>query len=165
MLSNAAVTKIARSRLYVFGRKNRKLFDREYRRFFEGLAQRISEGFDFRCLFLDPQAPKHVMKAAHTDDDFPIQLKSCLRDAIDMLKEYRVNSEKVCRTYDFARAASILVVDAAIIFAPIEFSPDGKARPLGRASFSVTGVDTSEGQHLIRNVLSAWEGGKPLRRV
>jgi hypothetical protein len=47
-----AVFAEAKKRLYIFGRKNRKVFDKEHDDFFAGLAARRAQGFDFRCLFL-----------------------------------------------------------------------------------------------------------------
>src|SRR5688572_13219551 len=45
-----AMFSLARKRLYIFGRKNRKAFDREHDEFFQRLPAKIAKGFDFRCL-------------------------------------------------------------------------------------------------------------------
>jgi hypothetical protein len=57
----STLSEIAAERLLVFGRKNRKLFNKNHKKFFHGLNQRIEKNFDFRVMFLDPDAPTEVL--------------------------------------------------------------------------------------------------------
>src|SRR5262245_51618338 len=84
-----AIFSLARKRLYIFGRKNRKVFDKQHDPFFERLPKLVANRFEFRCLFLNPAAPKSVIRDAHADLDFSKQLQRSIDDAKDQLRKHK----------------------------------------------------------------------------
>ncbi|PCK07242.1 MAG: hypothetical protein COA42_15320 [Alteromonadaceae bacterium] len=66
---------LATTRIWMWGRKNRKVFDKEHKDFFDDLASRRQSGFDFRVLFLDPESSPEIISKAHKDEDFSSQLE------------------------------------------------------------------------------------------
>lgn len=157
--------KIAKQRLYVFGRKNRKLFDKQHSDFFRNLRARQGEGFDFRCLFLDPKAPGHILSAAHEDADLPDQLSFCLKQSQAMLNKFGLDPDSVCRVYSIYRATAMVVVDNAVLFAPIDFDPAGKAQALTNHSFQIVDVNLALGASLMSYFLKTWETSAPISHL
>ena len=157
-----AVLNIAQKRIYIFGRKNRKLFDKEHGEFFQNLKKKIEQGFEFKCLFLDPNSPQYILSLAHQDSDFPIQLDSCIKNAVKICKQSNVEPNKVCRTYKIHRQFSIVIVDNAVLYTPIETYCDGRAIKLTKCPFSIIGAELPNGKRLINIFNSAWDGGEPV---
>jgi hypothetical protein len=153
---------IATQRLFVFGRKNRKLFDKEHADFIRSLPDRIARHFDFRCLFLDPNAPAHVLSAAHHDDDFPEQLRAAIRNAISGMVSAGLDPDRHCRTYAIQRSVTSIVVDDAILYTQIRFARNGKATQLTKCPFTVINVQSPVGQEMTTEFAELWESGLPL---
>ena len=105
----STVMEVAQRRLYIMGRKNRKVFDKEHQDFFAAMKQKIACGLDFRFLFLDPESPVHIIRAAHKDSDFPAQLESSIQAAIRLLERYGIEPRSVCRKYSILRTASVVI--------------------------------------------------------
>ena len=123
-----SVFKLARERIYIFGRKNRKVFDKEHADFFRALPPRVAGGFDFRCLFLDPSAPRHVLAEAHDSSDFDGQLMNGLKQGAAVLRDVGIDADRVCRLYSRHRTTALVVMDNIVLFTPIDFGLSGKAR-------------------------------------
>lgn len=157
------VTSLATKRLYVFGRKNRKLFDKEHADFFISLAERIANGLDFRVLFLDPDAPCHIIKCAHHDDDLGDQIRRSFKNASEALTQANVGIEKHCRLYNAQRTVSMIIVDDAILCSPIKLDKDGRAKPLTKVPFCVVGARSGHGQGLLEMFMSFWSAATPFR--
>jgi len=155
----------ARTRLYVFGRKNRKLFDKDHWLSMEELHKRIADGFDFRCLFLDPGAPSHVLSEEHEDDDFPDQLRTCLLNAVDVLRKSGIDPDNICRAYKNHRQHAIVVVDKAVMFVPVERTADGQAKRLTKCHFEVVDADSPIGAEMVNQFTGAWERAAPLSKI
>lgn len=155
-------TSIAQDRLYIFGRKNRKIFDKEHLDFINSLSQRISNGFDLRVLFLDTCANEHVLTCAHQDDDFPEQLQTCHINAKSILKNAGINPSDVCRKYDFQRTVSMLVVDDAVLYSPIKLNECGRVQTLTKSAFNATSATSEFGASLVELFLSHWENSTPM---
>ena len=152
----------ANHRLYVFGRKNRKLFDKDHWGSFEELQSRISDGFDFRCLFLDPSAPKHVIMEEHADDNFGNQLTKCINDAIDTIIKFNLNPNDICRAYKNHRQHAIVVVDNAILYSQVERDFNGRAKRLTKSQFDIVDAESPVGEDLLNCFYSTWKNGTPL---
>lgn len=153
---------IAKKRLYIFGRKNRKIFDKNYWPFFKDLKERIKKSnFDFRCLFLDCKAPEHVISDAHEDPDFINQLISCHKHAISVLKKYGINPKSVFRSYKIQRDTAMIIADNTVMFAPIERNSDGKVKRLTKRSFEVVDTNIPLGKELLKKFLLTWDSAAP----
>ena len=151
-----------RKRLYVFGRKNRKVFDKEHDDFFANLAARSTQGFDFRCLFLSPNAPKNVVAEAHGDPTFVTELKDAIVQARLRLKKHNLSHDKFCRTYKVHRPHAVIVMDELVLFAPTGVDTEGKVKPLTKAPFKIVDSSDSFGRELLDMFIAAWNNGKPL---
>lgn len=158
----STVMELAQNRLYIMGRKNRKVFDKEHHDFLAILPEKLNAGFDFRVLFLAPEAPEHIVRAAHKDEDFRDQLKNCVNTAKQTLIRYGVCPVTCCRKYTTMRIASIIVMDDAVLFSPIRLSSDGRAENLTKAPFTIMNTNISVGQSLCDSFLRYWESGKPI---
>lgn len=157
-----SVYKIANNRLFIFGRKNRKVFDKEHWWFFENLNKKMADGFDFRCLFLDTSAPELVISSAHEDNDFKEQLNQCILNAKNVLSKYGINPLNHIRTYKMVRPYSIIIADEAILFKPIEVNELGKAKKLTKSSFTLTSSTTSQGKNIEEFLETVWNNASPL---
>jgi len=154
----ATAFSLAKQRILIFGRKNRKVFDKEHEDFFRTLAERRANGLDFRCLFLDPTAPNELVAEAHGDKDFPSQLKRAIVAAADMLTRHNMPPSEVCRMYRFHRATAIVVIDDIVLFSPIAFDEHGRARGLTKSPFKIVSAADSLGSELLGNFEAAWRG-------
>lgn len=152
----------AKDRLWIFGRKNRKIFDKEHQDHLIKLAERIKDGFDFRILFLDKNSPKHVLDCAHLDSDFKSQLERSHNQAINALKEVGINATNHCRSYSITRTMSLVIVDDAVVYAPIKVNNQGIAERLTKASFSIVNSTSPIGVELIEGFQNQWDVSKSL---
>lgn len=158
----STVMEIAKQRLFIVGRKNRKVFDKDHQDFISGLKARMDSGLEFRVLFLDPDAPEHVISSAHKDDDFRDQLTGCIDVARRTLTKHGIDPQRVCRKYSTTRVASIIVVDDAVLFSPVRLSPDGRAKKLTKAPFTIMNVSTPLGEELRDSFQIMWDSGRSI---
>lgn len=146
-------------RLWIFGRKNRKLFSTENRDFFEDLERRQKNGFDFKCLFLNP-SDVNLHKFAQRGGNFTEKIKYCVDEAKNTLESNNVNFDSVCRFYDCVRTEHIIVIDNVVVYSHINYSDDNYPTPLTKASFYVTDVKNSIGQKLVEKFLDTWKNAR-----
>jgi hypothetical protein len=157
----STVCDVAAKRLTVFGRKNRKLFDKEHSDFFGELKAKVAAGFDFRCLFLDPAAPPHIISGAHQAADFSTQLDECIKCAHEMLSNAGLDPADHCRLYRTPRSTSMLVADDAVLYSPIKLTTDGRVRALTKCPFTVVNAQSPLGQELVDDLETAWSASRP----
>jgi hypothetical protein len=158
----STVCELAQKQLVVFGRKNRKLFDKEHSDFFAGIRAKLEEGFDFRCLFLDPDAPPHAIFAAHQDDGFAVELGACIDRACALLSASGLDPSRHFRLYRIQRSSSMLIVDDAVLYARIKMTPEGRACALTKCPFTVVNSRSPIGAELLEDFETAWSGARPL---
>jgi hypothetical protein len=156
------VCELARHKLVVFGRKNRKLFDKEHSDFFAPLPAKLSEGFDFRCLFLDPEAPSHVIRAAHQDDGFAAELRNSIERACAVMSANGLDPAKHFRTYRIQRNTSMLIMDEAVLHTRIRMTAEGRAYGLTKCPFTVVSSQSPSGVDLVEDFETVWSGGNVL---
>ncbi len=160
----STLTEVAKDRLYIFGRKNRKFFDKEHIEFFNGLKKRVEEGFDFKLLCLDPNAPEHVLRTAHQDDDLKTQLEGCIKSAMDVLNMTNITVENHFRMYDVSRTMVCMIVDDAVLYSPVSMDESGRAKKLTKAPFSVINANSEFGKELIDMFKSHWNCSNPINK-
>ncbi len=158
----SSVSEASEQRLMILGRKNRKFFDKEYKVFFSQLKKKIDEGFDFRCLFLNPSAPMHVIQTAHVDSDFPQQLQQSIIKAFKFLQSHDIDPSKVCRLYQTTRNYHMVFSDNSVLFTPVQFDVSGKAISLTNTSFTITGAKFGIGENMLRIFNEIWDSSTPL---
>jgi hypothetical protein len=155
----------AKKRLYIFGRKNRKVFDKEHDDFFAALSARVAQGLDFRCLFLSPAAPKNVVEGAHADPQFATDLKLCITHARERLNKHNLSAAQFCRMYKVHRPHALVVIDELVLFAPTGVDSDGKAKPMTKAPFKLVDSTDSFGKELVETFAAVWDNGSKFPAV
>ena len=158
----SSVMEAASSRLWIFGRKNRKVFDKEHSDFYRDLKARVDDGFDFRVLFLDPLAPAHILQSAHRDADFSSQLARCVASAKEVLEAAGLDPAQHCRTYAVHRTVGVVVCDEAALLSPIHLDEHGNVKGLTKASFSVAPASSDIGAEWVQAFESLWSVAAPL---
>jgi hypothetical protein len=155
------VTSVAAKRLYNYSRMNRKLLDKEYWSFYENLPSKIEDGFDFKLLFLDPNAPEHVIRSAHNDADFRTHLKQSIEYALNVFHNFGLDPNLYCRTYRTRRSLAMTVVDDAVLYTPIRSDENGVEKKLTKCSFNIIYANSKLGEEMIKDFTTLWEkGGK-----
>ncbi|SDT92687.1 TIR domain-containing protein [Desulfobacula phenolica] len=150
-------TRIAQKRLYILGRKNRKLFDKEHEDYFKTLDHRLSSGFDFKILFLCPSSPDYILTNAHRDDDFKDQLTSCIRNAHKVLGKYGIVTKNICKAYQSNRVMSVMVIDDAVVYCPVDITEDGRPAKLTKSPFKVESAKSDYGKDLLKLFNTHWK--------
>lgn len=156
------ICSVVKSRLYVFGRKNRKLFDKEHASFFTEMPKLLAAGLDFRCLFLDPHAPDHVINTAHEDPNFRTELVGAIRQAQRVLQSAGLNPDDHCRTYLIQRTVTSITVNDAVLYTHVRLSTSGIASRLTKCPFSVANASSAIGRELVGDFSELWERGGQL---
>ena len=151
-----AVFEIAKERILILGRKNRKAFQKDHRSFHAQLKSKLMSGFDFRCLFLDPAASTDILRAAHNDPRFPNELAEAISNARQTLVDHGVQLRDIARVYTRHRTTALLVVDNAVLFTSIDFDASGRAAPLTKTSFSVVNANAPLGRDLLHLFDQEW---------
>lgn len=153
----------AQKRLWVLGRKNRKVFDKSFRWFFEQASKNDVLRENLRFLFLSPQAPVQFISAAHKDSDFTQQLQSSISNAASRLTSVGLNPGALCRTYQALRNYHVIVCDDAVLYAPVNLDGDGQAASLTGSSFQVVDASSAPGVQLVAMVEDLWARSAALK--
>jgi len=156
----SSIFESAQRRVLVWGRKNRKVFDKEHNSFLRVLPQQMESGFDFRVLFLDPEADLETLRLSHQDDDFLDQLRHSIGSAAKTCKRMGVKLQAIARAYNGVRHTGIIVVDDAVLYSPIRFGPAGAALPLTKSSFNIIGVESKLGEELLEQFEECWSSAR-----
>lgn len=152
--------------LWIYGRKNMKLFGGSFKSFFKYLHEKKSQngvgmdGIDFRCLFLDPNS-NEVEKAHMHQHIFRSELQSTLLRARDVVGE---NEElRECfRLYSNKRDSIIIRVDECIIYARPVFDANGVPQLLTDTGFEVFSTRSRKGIECLNVFEKVWDGAKIL---
>lgn len=147
--------------LWIWGRKNSKLFSigNSNQWFFKDLSRKIENGFDFRCLFLNPYSDKQVLKTAQKDR---IHFKRDLKACIQIAKEKCGDSfESCCKYYDNNRTEEVIIrVDNHVIFSPIISDSNNIPEHFTGKSFYIVSVDSILGKKLLAKFDGTWNSSK-----
>lgn len=151
---------IGTRRILIFGRKNRKIFDKDHFDFFSNLREKKSNGLDFRCLFLDPNAPQYILENAHQDKNFKDQLNSSLNNAVIVLTKFNIAVDDVCRVYSTSRNFAIVIIDNTILFSKIDFDETGHAKSLTKKGFELVDVKDPVGKEMLNLFEETWSNSE-----
>lgn len=145
--------------LWIYGRKNMKIFGGNFTELFEYLdkiaVQPNMAGIDFKVLFLDPASDE--VHYAHKDQDI---FESELRATIFRAKK-TIGSNKVLqqcfKMYSHRREEIIIRVDNCIVYAKPHFDINGSPNIMTNSKFEVFSALSEKGQECIDKYLSIWE--------
>jgi hypothetical protein len=163
--------KNAKKRFWVFGRKNRKIFDIRNDDYF-GIIKTKTD-FDFKCLFLDPESPDELLSSAQDTLGFSDKLKLCIKDAYHKLKSVDIDPHNAIRLYSLPREYAVIVVDDVVLFSPILYNKTsatdshmngtlGKPKHLTRSAFNLVSVDEDKAKFHMDKFLEVWNNAKKM---
>lgn len=153
----------ARHRLYVLGRKNRKLFDQQNEGLLDALAKRISSGaLDFKCLFLNEASDKLIRDMSQDNVIFSESLKFHTIQAVAMLTGAGIDPSATCRKYEAIRQTAIVIIDNFVLYRPITYNEKGKPDHLTNANFYLADMSSPIAQERLTTFLNLWNNSTQL---
>ena len=157
------VLKTVKKRLYVFGRKNKKLFDRSNIEDFKRISKKINAGeFDLKILGFNPSADESILNAAQKKRNFKGALENSINDALDALDECGIDYHQVMKFYDFYRNELIVIMDSCVFFVNISYDTDGKPFHLTDSPFYACDITSAMGKKMLENFNNAYEKSQDL---
>lgn len=150
--------------LWIFGRKNMKLFSGSYKQFFNYLEEKTligrddMDGIDFRCLFLDPKS-KEVARAHPQPDLLKAELEATIFRAKSIIQDNRL-LKKCFRLYSERREEIIIRIDNCILYSLPNFDANGKPQLLTDTAFEVFSADSEKGRKCIAKFKQVWNNAK-----
>lgn len=150
--------------LWIYGRKNMKLFGGNFNDLFEYLEEKsVNEdmfGIDFRCLFLNPESDE--VKYAHKQQDiFPQELDATIKRAKHQIGNNTI-LQKCFRMYSNRRDEVIIRLDNCIIYSKPHFDENGHPQIMTDAKFEVFSASSQRGQECIEKYNAIWESAVEL---
>ncbi|BDF32997.1 hypothetical protein CE91St62_10610 [Lachnospiraceae bacterium] len=150
--------------LWIYGRKNMKLFGGNYKELFEYLEEKsVTEnmsGIDFRCMFLNPEAEE--VKFAHKQQDIFLQEL----DATIKRAKYQIGDnpilQKCFRKYSNRREEIIIRLDNCIIYSKPHFDENGAPQIMTDTKFEVFSATSKRGKECIEKYCAVWDNAKNL---
>ena len=143
-------------RLWVFGRKNKKLFDRGNIKFFEDFRKSDNGNFSLKILFLDPQSEKLLLENAQKKKNFEDSLITCINDAIEILDETGFDQLQTIKLYRRIRNDAIIISDNIVYFENVKYSEDMKPYHLTDSGFFITTTETCIGKYYLDLFQDVW---------
>lgn len=150
--------------LWIYGRKNMKLFGGNFKDLFDYLEEKsISDemcGIDFRCLFLNPDS--NEVKYAHKQQDIFLQEL----DATIKRAKYQIGDnlilQKCFRMYSNKREEVIIRLDNCIIYSKPHFDENGQPQIMTDTKFEVFSATSQRGKECIDKYCAIWESAVDL---
>lgn len=146
--------------LWIYGRKNMKLFSGNYSAFFDYLRNKACDGemgmdgIDFRCLFLDPNS-EEVKHAYKQQEIFIPELKSSILRAKTVINGNNILKQSF-RFYSNRREEIIIRLDNCIIYSRPVFDASGAPQLLTNTAFEVFSAKSDKGKECIKKFESIW---------
>lgn len=141
------------TRLYIFGRKNRKLSERT---FDEGYSKLLEKHVDLKILFLNPDSEYAKDNSAQDVSDFRTRLITSIKDFCGRYMKLESNIEDHCRMYSEMRESEIIIADDVVLYKELTFSPDGKPLHFTNQSFFVSSINSQLGTEYCRYFNKVW---------
>lgn len=152
--------------LWIYGRKNMKLFSGNFNNFFRYLDEKAfnnklgMDGIDFRCLFLDPTSDE--VKHAHKQQEIFIpELKASILRAKSVVGE-NAELKKCFRCYSNKREEIIIRLDNCILYSRPMFDANGMPQLLTNTGFEVFSIKTEKGMECINKYEKIWAHARPI---
>lgn len=151
--------------LWIYGRKNMKLFGGNFKELFRYLDEKSYNhedmgGIDFRCLFLDPNSDE-VSRAHPQQQIFKQELIATLYRAKDVIGDNK-RLELCFRLYSNKREEIIIRLDNCIIYSRPLFDAAGRPQLLTDTKFEVFSAESARGQECIQKYEEIWNNAKTI---
>lgn len=145
--------------LWIYGRKNMKLFGGNFKELFTYLDEKTSNedmfGIDFRCLFMDPASDE--VRYAHKDQDiFSQELEVTIKRAKHQIGD-NLLLQKCFRMYSNKREEVIIRLDNCIIYSKPHFDKNGQPQIMTDTKFEVFSASSERGQDCIKKYCAVWD--------
>lgn len=150
---------ISNERLWILGRKNRKLFDKDHEKGLMKIAKQ-KNSFDLRIMFLSPNAPRDIIEHSLSTRDKDIDQLNALDKAKKMCSDCGINIYKCCRMYDVQRTIAMFIIDNACLYHKICFDSNGKPERITNTPFKIVCTDSESGRELEKYFLNFWNNGE-----
>lgn len=148
--------------LWIYGRKNMKLFGGSFSSFFKYLEEKAAfegmAGIDFRCLFLNPDSPE-VERAHIQQEFFKSELTSTILRAKAVVKDIP-QLQRCFRLYSNKREEIIIRLDNCIIYSRPTFDANGYPQLLTNSGFEVFSAKSEKGIECIKKYEVVWDNAK-----
>lgn len=148
-----AILSSVKNRLYIYGRKNRKIFTKNNSK----ICKLMDDNIDFKCLFLSDKSSDSILNMAQENNNF----KKDLEKIILRIKEKYSAKIECFRKYDFQQTKRIIVVDDFIIYVPVTFE-NGNVKHFTKTEFSIIKADSKLGMSLLSEFKKAWDVSKSI---
>lgn len=144
--------------LWIYGRKNMKLFGGNFNELFEYLDKKTvqpnMDGIDFRILFLNPTSEE--VQYAHKDQDiFELELLTTITRAKKTVGSNKM-LQKCFKMYSNRREEIIIRLDNCIIYAKPHFDINGNPNIMTNSKFEVFSASSDKGKECINKYLEVW---------
>ena len=152
----------AKERLWIFGRKNRKLGNRDNIDYMRDLGKRIqANGLDLRLMYFDPKTPDFSPDVLQRKRNFTGALSASVDDMLDLFDEAGIDPVGKVRFYRFLRNEAIMIMDNLVFFTNVRYDLKGKPEHLTDGPFYFCDVNNGVGQAYRQVFLDAWEKALP----
>lgn len=144
--------------LWIYGRKNMKLFGGNFKELFEYLDKKSvlpgMDGINFKILFLNPESEE--VRYAHKDQDiFKPELEATILRAKKTIGSNKV-LQKCCRMYSNRRDEIIIRIDNSIVYCKPHFDVNGNPNIMTNNNFEVFSAFSSKGERCINKYMEVW---------
>ena len=154
----------AKQRLWVFGRKNKKLFDSTHRSQLEQLFSKIkNDGLDLKILFFDQRAEQKLIDMQQKKTHFLSALQTSISDAMDLFDENGLDFYNYCKTYNTIRNEAIVIMDNFVFFTPVKYSVDGKPEHLTGKPFFALEIGNGIAEHYLQIFMDVYDQSTSLK--
>lgn len=160
------ILKNAKKRLWIFGRKNKKLFDSSHRNELENLFSKVKHNnLDLKVLFFDKGADQKVLDMQQKKSHFLGALETSINDAFDAFEENDLDFNDYCRFYSVIRNEAIIVMDNFVLYTHVLYSSDGKPKHLTGSSFFVLRIDNEIAEYYLNIFMDTYNSASILKEI
>lgn len=148
-----------KKRLYVFGRKNKKISANDFNQKFNEL---LKSDIDIKILYLNPDSKEAKNGTAQDIKCFRENLISSIKTMSDRFDKSEYNMESYCKMYDGIRDSELIVADDVIFYKDLMYSKGGKPLHFTNCSFNIVSVDSAIGTDYYQKFNNTWNNAQPI---
>lgn len=140
-------------RLYIWGRKNRKLTDRS---FDKDVLQLVKNNVDLRIMYLNPNSSTAKTGIAQDLDGFKTKLIFSIKEFAKRLTDNGYDMGKYCRMYDGKRNSEMIIADDVVFYKDLAYAADGTPLHFTDANFYITSINSELGSIRFKKFEELW---------
>lgn len=144
-------------RLFIFGRKNKKLASNDFDEAFINLLQKTT---NVQILYLNPDIEISLNGSAQDIECFRDNLILSIKTMSERFDKSNFDMELFCRMYKEPRDSEIIIADDVIFYKDLEYSEDGKPIHLTNSSFNIVPINSTIGNKYYEKFVETWKGAE-----